>query len=65
MASTTKDSRIVRVSITEAELAQLLGAKAIEAGVIDFTPDRVEVFAQGAGAGFEVMFEKDTVTGGG
>ena len=59
MANTTKDTRVVRVAVTQAELASVIGEKAIEIGLIDFTPDRVEVFQ--ALDGFEIVFEKDTV----
>lgn len=61
MATTTKDSRIVRVSVTNAELTNLLSAQAQAAGFIDFDPDRTEIVSQGASGGFEVVFEKDTV----
>lgn len=59
MANTTKDTRVVRVAVTHAELASVIGEKAIETGLIDFMPDRVEVFQ--ALDGFEIVFEKDTV----
>jgi hypothetical protein len=60
MATTIKDSRIVRVSLTYTEMASLLGQKAQEAGFINFTPDKVEVFDQGNNS-FEAVFEKDTI----
>lgn len=59
MATTTADKRVVRVMVTRAELANLLGQKAQAAGIIDFAPDRVSVVDNGD-PGFEVSFEKDT-----
>jgi hypothetical protein len=60
MASTTQDKRVVRVAVTRAELVNFLGSQAKAAGIIDFDPDRTEVFDQGT-TGFEIVFEKDTV----
>jgi hypothetical protein len=60
MATTTSDKRIVRVTVTEAEMSALIGQKAKDAGLIDFDPDRIEVFHQGQGAGYEVTFELTT-----
>ena len=59
MATITKDTRKVYVSTTHAELASLLGAKAMELGLIDFMPDRLGI--SDTGNGFELIFEKDTV----
>lgn len=58
MATTTSDKRVVRVSLSSAELANVLGAKALEVGIIDFTPDRVELINQGNG--WEAVFEVAT-----
>lgn len=60
MATTTCDKRIVRVNVSEAEMAALLGQKAKEQGLIDFDPDKVDAFHQGQGAGYEVTFELTT-----
>ena len=60
MATTTNDYRVVRVAVTRAELAAMLGEKAKAAGIITFDPDSTEVFDNGAN-GFEIVFEKDTV----
>jgi len=43
MATTIKDIRTVRINVTVAELNNLLSAKAIEAGLIDLEPDRLQV----------------------
>ena len=56
----TNDFRRVQVSVTRTQLASFLGDKAQELGLIDFDPDRAEVFDNGA-SGFEIVFEKDTV----
>lgn len=58
MATTTSDKRVVRVSLTDAELATVLGSKALEIGIIDFTPDRVELVNNGNG--WEAVFEITT-----
>lgn len=54
MAETTSDERTVRITTTRAELTQLLGDKAQEAGLIDFDPDDCEVHDNGDG--FELVF---------
>ena len=59
MATTLSDKRIVNVNVTRAELATLLGEKAQQAGLINFTPDSVEVFDNGD-TGFEIRFEVAT-----
>lgn len=56
MATTTSDKRIVRIAVTRAELAALLGAKAKEAGLIDFDPETTEVYDNGVN-GFEIYFD--------
>lgn len=58
MAQTTSDKRVVVVSVTRAEMTDLLGAQAQAAFIIDFTPDNVEVVD--TGDGFEVSFTKTT-----
>ena len=62
MATTTKDIRTVRVSVTVAELNTLLSNPAKAAGLIDFDPDRVQVVETDPVAGtYEIIFEKDNV----
>ena len=55
MATTTSDKRVVYVEATRAEVASLIGSKALELGLIDFTPDNVEIFD--TGEGFSIVFE--------
>lgn len=55
MASTTSDKRVVRVALSNAELTNMLGEKALAAGFIDFTPDYVELVNNGDG--WEAVFE--------
>ena len=52
------DKRIVRELVTRAAFATFIGDKAQELGIIDFSPDRVEVFDNGD-PGFEIVFELD------
>lgn len=59
MAETTSDRRVVVVKVTRAEMAQLLGSKAKEAGLIDFDPDRTQIIDNGS-TGFDIQFDKDT-----
>ncbi|KKL18772.1 hypothetical protein LCGC14_2472180 [marine sediment metagenome] len=63
MANTTQDIRRVKVQVSMAELQTLLIAKAQEAGFIDFTPDRIQLYQNGDdGAGndvYEILFEQD------
>ena len=60
MAITTSDTRVVKVDVSAAELVALLGSKALEAGLIDFTPDSAEVIPQGDGSA-EIVFIKAIV----
>lgn len=57
MATKTVDRREVIISVTEAEMNNLLGSKAQEAGLIDFAPSTIEVVR--TGDGFEVYFFND------
>lgn len=60
MATTTKDIRTVRISVTVAELNSLLSNQAKAAGLIDFDPDSVQVSETDAALGlYEIVFEKD------
>lgn len=59
MATKTKDTRLVHVTVTNAELTNLISAQAKAAALIDFDPDRVEVLDQGD-ENFEIIFQKDT-----
>ena len=58
MAATTIDRRVVHVTVSNAEIATLLGQKAKEAGLIDFDPDAVDAINNGTD--WEIIFLKDT-----
>lgn len=58
MAITERDYRAVNITVTRQELAQLLGQKAKQAGLIDFDPDRTEVHDNGDS--FTIVFEVDS-----
>ena len=60
MAITTSDKRVVKIAVSSTELATLLGSKATDAGLINFTPDSVEVIPQGDGSA-EIVFIKAIV----
>jgi hypothetical protein len=59
MAVTNSDKRRVSITISDAELSTLLGQKAKAAGLIDFDPEKTEVFNDGQG-GWECIFELTT-----
>ena len=62
MASTITDKRVVVISVTNTEILNVLGAKATELGIIDFTPDNIEIKKSGdVGMAFDITFEKNTV----
>ncbi|UCE39326.1 MAG: hypothetical protein JSW00_08935 [Thermoplasmata archaeon] len=64
MAVTQSDDRVVKVSLTNAELATVVGTKARELGFIDFTPDSVDLVNDGLG-NWEATFQVATVPAGG
>lgn len=60
MPKVERDQRIVRVSVTKAELVDLLGTRAKQAGLIDFDPDNIVVAETDAVLGlFEITFEAE------
>lgn len=62
MATTKRNQQITTIEVTKAELRQLLGAKAKEAGLIDFDPDTVSVFETDPVLGkFEIVFEREII----
>jgi hypothetical protein len=62
MPSTLTDKRVVVVSVTMTEMLNVLGAKALELGIIDFTPTNIEVAnSDGVGMAFDITFKIDTV----
>jgi len=61
MATKTKDQRTVIVEINQAELNALIVDKAKQTGLIDFTPDRIQVMEADAELGtHHVIFEVNT-----
>jgi len=65
MAVTEKDIRRVVVSLTKQEIISMLGGKALELEIIDFTPDRIEIQKSSiVGKSFDITFEVDTFAGG-
>jgi hypothetical protein len=58
MATVRSDKQVVKVFITEAELATLLGAKALAAGVVSFQAEQVELIPSN-----EEVIETDPETG--
>lgn len=64
MATVERDQRIVRVSVTKAEMRDLLGTRARQAGLIDFDPDNIIVQETDAATGaYEITFERENLTG--
>lgn len=43
MATTRSDQQVVKVFVSQTELANLLGAQAQQAGIITFAPDAVDL----------------------
>ena len=59
MATTVKDLRIVRVTVTIDELNNLISTKANQLGFIDFDPTAVNLRLLEPGGDYEIVFEKD------
>ncbi len=60
MPTVNEDKRVVIVSVTTTEINNLLGAKAKQAGVIDFDPDKISiVVSPTSGMAFDITFEKE------
>ena len=57
MPTVEADKRAVTVKATKAEMENLLGTKAFEAGLIDFLPDAVRLTPAGPGL-YEITFSK-------
>lgn len=64
MVTTIQDVRTVKVQVSLAELQTLLVTKARQQGIIDFDPDRIQIYENGDDSAgntvFEILFEKDT-----
>jgi hypothetical protein len=58
MATQLTKNTVAEVFVDEPELVNLLGAKALEAGLIDFTPDAVDLMRSSDGSvqGWKITF---------